>query len=51
MFRDLIVDGLDFQCQASVHRMLQISVEKLIPFRFQFFAFSLLFVWSVQHAS
>jgi hypothetical protein len=49
MFRDLIIDGLDFQCQASVHRILQISFEKLIPFRFQFFAFSFLFDWSVRH--
>ena len=51
MFRDLIVNGLDFQCQANVHRMLQISFEKSIPFRFQFIAFSLLFDWTVQHAA
>ena len=51
MFRDLIIDGLDFQRQASVHRVLQILFEKLIPFRLQFFTFSLRFDWSVRHAA
>jgi hypothetical protein len=49
-FCELVVNDFYFQRQLCIHRGLQISLEKQIPFCFQIGAFSLLFNTELCHA-